>query len=319
MRVLLTGATGYVGSYVLRELLRRDHTPRCLVRGSANDLAVQDTDPAVQNTDLAVQDEAIEIATGDVTDPASLDGAVADCDAVIHLVGIIEENRAQGVTFDRIHVDGTRSVVAAARDAGIDRFIHMSANGARAESATDYQRTKWEAEEIVTDAGFNHWTIFRPALLFGKPDPGRPEFSSRLLADLVRPFPILPVFGDGQYELQPVHVTEVAGAFVQALTTEAAHGQTYVAAGPDRLPYVEVLDRIARGAGLSPKPKINVPLPLARLGVHTAGRVGLLPISPAQFEMLVEGNTGDETAFYRDFDLSATPYTVENLTYLETM
>jgi NADH dehydrogenase len=305
MRVLLTGATGYVGSYVLRELLHQDHTPRCLVRGSADD--------------LAVQDDAIEIVPGDVTEPASLDGAFDGCDAAIHLVGIIEEHRAKGATFERIHVDGTRHVVEAARDAGVERLIHMSANGARPDDATDYQRTKWAAERIVQEAGFDHWAIFRPALLFGRPDPGRPEFSSRLLADLVRPFPVLPVFGDGQYELQPVHVTEVAAAFVQALTTDAAHTQAYVAAGPDRFPYVEVLDRIARGAGLDPKPKVHVPLSIVRLGVYTAGRVGLLPISPAQFEMLVEGNTGDERPFYRDFDLSPTPYTTENLRYLATM
>jgi len=305
MRVLLTGATGYVGSYVLRALLQQGHTPRCLVR--------------TRTDDLAVADDRIERAVGDVTDPASLDGTFADCDAVIHLVGIIEESPTRGVTFERLHVDGTRHVVEAARAAGVDRFIHMSANGARPDNATDYQRTKWAAEQIVKDAGFGHWTIFRPALLFGRPDPGRPEFSSRLLQDLVRPFPLLPVFGDGRYELQPVHVTEVADAFVQALTTEAAHEQIYVAAGPDRLPYVEVLDRIARGAGLAPKTTVPVPLALARLGVHTAGRLGLLPISPAQFEMLVEGNTGDETAFYRDFALSPVAYTPENLAYLQSM
>lgn len=305
MRVLLTGATGYVGSYVLRELLRQGHTPRCLVRDAA--------------ANLAVQDETIETATGDVTEPASLTDAVADCDAVIHLVGIIEEHPSRGVTFEHIHVDGTRHVVDAAHDAGIDRFIHMSANGARPQDATAYQRTKWEAEQIVKKADFDHWTIFQPSLLFGEPDPGRPEFSSQLLADLIRPFPILPVFGNGQYEMQPVHVTNVAAAFVQALGTEAVHGETYVAAGPDRFPYVEVLDRIALGAGLAPKPKVHVPLTLARMGVYTAGRMGLLPISPAQFEMLVEGNTGDATAFYRDFDLSPVAYTPENLEYLERM
>ena len=305
MRVFLTGATGYVGSYVLRTLLDQGHAPRCLVRDSADTLVRHDA--------------AVDPVIGDVTDPASLDGLLDDCDAVIHLVGIIEEHRRKGVTFERIHVDGTRHVVEAARAAGVDRFIHMSANGARPDNATGYQRTKWEAEQIVTDAGFDHWTMFRPALLFGEPDPGRPEFSSRLLQDLVRPFPILPVFGDGQYELQPVNVTEVAEAFVQALSTDAAHEQTYVAAGPDRFPYVEVLDRIARGAGLSPKPTVPVPLALARLGVHTAGRAGLVPISPSQFEMLVEGNTGDETAFYRDFYLSPVAYTPENLRYLQSM
>ncbi|PSQ97938.1 MAG: NAD-dependent epimerase [Bacteroidetes bacterium SW_9_63_38] len=304
MRVFLTGATGYVGSYVLRTLLDQGHRPRCLVRGSGDD--------------LVRHDDPVDVVSGDVTDPTSLNGLLDDCDAVIHLVGIIEEHPRQGVTFERIHVDGTRHVVEAARAAGVDRFIHMSANGAQPNDATGYQRTKWEAEQIVNEAGFDHWTIFRPALLFGAPDPGRPEFSSRLLKKLVRPFPLLPVFGDGQYDLQPVHVTEVADAFVQALTTEAAREQTYVAAGPDRIPYVEVLDRIARGAGFSPKPTTPVPLALARLGVYTAGRLGLLPISPSQFEMLVEGNTGDETAFYRDFALSATPYTPETLQYLQS-
>lgn len=305
MRVLLTGATGYVGSYVLRELLRQEHTPRCLVRSSS--------------ANLAVQDDAVDVVEGDVTVPSSLSGAFADCDAVIHLVGIIEERPARNVTFDRIHVDGTRHVVEAARDAGVDRFVHMSANGARPNDATAYQRSKWEAEQIVTDADFDHWTILRPSLLFGEPDPGRPEFASQILTTLVRPFPILPVFGDGTYEMQPIHVTEVAAAFVQALTADTTHEHRYVAAGPDRFPYMEVLDRIARGAGLDPKPKLHVPLSLARLGVHSLGRLGLLPISPAQFEMLVEGNTGDASAFYRDFDLDSISFLPENLSYLASI
>ncbi|MFP4227248.1 MAG: NAD-dependent epimerase/dehydratase family protein [Salinivenus sp.] len=305
MRVFLTGATGYVGSYVLRALLDHGHRPRCLVRHSASDLAVQDA--------------ALESVQGDVTDPASLTDTMNGCDAVIHLVGIIEEQPRKGVTFERLHVDGTRHVVRAAQDAGIPRFIHMSANGARPTGGTAYQRTKWDAEQIVTGAGFDHWTIFRPALLFGMPDPERPEFSSRLLNDLVRPFPVLPVFGDGTYELQPVHVTDVAHAFVQALALPAAHEHTYVAAGPDRLPYVEVLDRIAQGAGMEPKSKVHIPMPMARLGVSTAGRLGLLPISPAQFEMLIEGNTGDESDFVEDFELSPRRFTPSNLRYLESM
>lgn len=305
MRVLVTGASGYVGSYVLRALLANDHTPRCLVRDSVDD--------------LAVSHDTIETVVGDLTDPSSLQGAFTNCQAVIHLVGILEENRSRNVTFERIHVEGTQYVVEAARNANVERFVHMSANGARPENGTAYQRTKWQAEQQVKAAEFPHWTIFRPTLMFGRPDPGRPEFSSRVLDDLVRPFPVLPVFGDGTYEMQPVHVAEVASALVQTLTTDGAHGETYVAAGTDRLPYTRVLDDIARGAGLDPKPKINVPLPLARLAVYTLGRLGLLPVTPAQFEMLVEGNTGDETAFYRDFDLSPTGFTPENLEYLREM
>jgi len=305
MRICVTGATGYVGSYVLRALLDHDHTPRCVVRESPSD--------------LAVDDPAIECAQGDVTDRASLDEAVEGCDAIIHLVGIIEESPSRHVTFERIHVDGTRNVVRAAQEAGITHFIHMSANGARPDDATPYQRTKWEAEQIVKDASFNHWTIFRPSLLFGAPDPNRPEFASELLDALIRPFPILPVFGNGAYELQPVHVSNVAEAFVQSVTQKTAHQQTYVAAGPDRLPYTEVLDRITRGAGLDLKPKVHVPIFLARLGVHTIGRLGALPISMSQFEMLVEGNTGNHSAFVNDFDLTLVRFTPSNLKYLRAV
>ncbi len=305
MRVLLTGATGYVGSHLLRALRPRDVEVRCLTRGASPSLV--ETGPAIQHV------------TGDITQPETLEGAFDACDAVIHLVGIIEEHPSQGVTFERIHVDGTRNVVEAAQAAGVDRFVHMSANGAREDAGTAYQTTKWRAEQIIREAGFAHWTVFRPSLLFGPPDPGRPEFASQLLRDLLRPFPIWPIFGDGRYEMQPVHVTEVASAFVQALLRTAADGNTYVAAGPTRLPYVELLDVVARGAGLSPRPKLPVPMALARLGVYTVGRLGLLPISPAQFDMLVEGNTGDASAFYEDFDLDPTPFTPDTLTYLRDM
>lgn len=305
MRVFLTGGSGYVGSYVLRALVENDHTACCLVRNSADD--------------LVRTGEHVEPVIGDLLEPHTYEEALSSCDAVIHLVGLLEENPRRGATYERIHVDGTRRMVETARDANIERFIHMSANGARPTGGTAYQRTKWQAEQIVEEAGFSHWTIMRPSILFGKPDPGRPEFTSRLLDDLVRPFPLLPIFGDGSYEMQPIHVTEAASAFVQALSNEHTSGQTYLVAGKTRMPYVDVLDRIARGAGLDPKPKIHLPMPLARLGVYTAGRLGLLPITPDQFEMLIEGNTGDAAPFYRDFDLAPTPFTPENLQYLQSM
>ncbi len=303
MKVYLTGATGFIGGYVLRELVENGHSVRCLVRGKPRQLDVESAD--------------VEQVDGSVTDGPSLRGTMDECDAVIHLVGIIKEKPSKGVTFERVHYEGTKAVVNEALEAGIPLFIHMSANGAGPDGVSAYQTSKWKAEEYVRHADFEHWTIFRPSTVFGDPGPDNPEFATRVARTLVKPFPILPVFGDGLFEMQPISVEETASAFVQALTLRAAAGKTYCAAGTERMTFVEVLDRITDAVGHARKRKILQPVALVRPIIHTVGRTGLLPISPDQFEMLIEGNTCDSTALYRDFELSFKSFTPENLLYLK--
>ncbi len=303
MHIFLTGATGFVGSYILRELIAQGHTARCLLRNP--------------DAPLDVEDDAVERIKGDVTQPKSFAGTMRGCDGVIHLVGIIDEQPSKGITFEAIHDQGARHVVDEALDAEVERFVLMSANGARSGGVSRYQTTKWKAEATVREAGFGHWCILRPSLVFGDPGPDRPEFCTRLVEQLIKPFPILPLFGDGKYQMQPISVEEVAAAFVQALTLEAANGQTYCVAGQDAYPYTDILDRITRGFGLEPKPKIPSPIWLVRPAVQTLGAWGLLPISPDQFEMLIEGNTCNSEAFYRDFDVIYKPFTPENLAYVK--
>jgi NADH dehydrogenase len=303
MDVFLTGGTGFVGGYVLRELLRQGHAVRRLARNPSG-------------RDAGATDAGVEDVQGDVTQPATLKGKLDGCDAVIHLVGIVEEKPSKGVTFDIIHFDGARAVVDEAVEAGVKRFILMSANGARPDGVSRYQTSKWKAEEYLKNASFDHWTIFRPSIIFGDPGRDNPEFATQLARQLIRPFPVLPVFGDGSFQMQPVSIEEVASAFVQALTLEAARGKTYCVAGKERLAYVDVLDRITAAVGHAPKRKISQPVWLMRPIVRTAGKVGLLPITPDQFEMLIEGNTCDSSAFYRDFDVTYKPFTPDNLQYL---
>lgn len=303
MTIFLTGANGFIGSYLLRALVDAGHRVRCLLR-----------DPHVR---LSVEGPEVDKVQGDVLRPESLADAVQGCDAVIHLVGIIDEDPARGLTFEAVHYEGTKHVVAAAAAAGVERFLHMSANGARPDGVSGYQTSKWKAEEHVRNAAFRHWTIFRPSLVFGDPGPDHPEFATRLAKTLVRPFPVLPVFGDGQYRLQPISIEEVVAAFVQALAKAETAGKTYCVAGKEAFTYNEVLDRIALGLGLAPKPKVKQPLWLVRPVIRSVGRLGVLPISLDQFEMLIEGNTCDSTAFYRDFDVTFKPFTPENLAYLK--
>lgn len=305
MEVFLTGATGFVGSYILRELLEQGHSVRCLVRpGSTSKLGGTADD--------------VDLVYGDITDAHSLEGKMAGCDAVIHLVGIIEENRRAGMTFETVHYDGTVNVADEARRSEVRRFVHMSANGADPKGGSRYLISKWRAEEYLRSANAFDWTIFRPSIIFGEPGEQVPEFVSRLADTLVRPLPILPIMGDGTYELQPVAVETVARAFVQAIVREATGGQTYCVAGHEIYTFNEVVDIIARALGGPEKRKVNVPLALIRPVVELVAPTGLLPISPDQLKMLTGGNTCDPTAFNRDFDVSHRPFTPETLSYVRS-
>lgn len=302
MNVFLTGATGFVGTAVLDALISAGHQVTCLVRSAKSATNLPDT---------------VEVTVGDILEPDSYRDVLGGQEAVINLVGIIEEKKSAGVTFERLHTEATGKLTEAAAESGVKIYIQMSANGARENGVSRYQTSKWKADQIVKKAGFDSWTVFKPSFMFGDPGPDNPEFAKRLAQTLIKPFPILPVFGDGKYRLQPVAVKDVAAAFSQALTKAEAANRSYIVTGKESFTYNEALDMITRACGYEPKKKLHQPVMLARPLVHTLGRVGLLPISPDQFEMLLEGNTGNSTAFFTDFDLEEIPFTVDNLTYVQ--
>src|SRR5260370_14912176 len=194
-RVFITGARGFVGGGVVQALRADGHVVRCLVR--------RGSEPLLKGLG------AVERVEGDVLIRRTLDVAVAGCDAVIHLVGIIRERPALAETFERLHVDATLNVLAAASGAGVRRVLHMSALGTRPGARARYHQTKWRAEEAVRESG-TAWTIFRPSVVFGRGD----ELISTL-AGMIRRLPVVPVLGDGQYRLQPVAVEHVAAGFTR--------------------------------------------------------------------------------------------------------
>ncbi|SFU48190.1 NADH dehydrogenase [Alicyclobacillus macrosporangiidus] len=247
----------------------------------------------------------VEIVTGEVTDEAALAVGMWGCDAVVHLVGIIRELPRRGVTMQRMHVDATRAVLAAARQAGISRVVHMSALGARPDAVSAYHRTKWAAEEAVRASGLRH-TIFRPSVIFGRGGPG-PEFVGQL-ADLVRFAPVVPVIGDGSFPLQPVAVETVAGAIAQAVVSP--RDAAYELGGPEVLTYLDILRRIAVALG-RPLRTVRVPVGVMRALVPILQRFPSFPLTQDQLTMLLEGNVCmDPDAAYRDFDLAPVPFTV---------
>lgn len=289
MKVLVTGATGFVGRAVLRQLQGAGHEARVLVR---------DTKAAA---DRLPQPTCVTgFHQGDVTDPGSLKGAARGCDAVIHLVGIISEFGS--ATFEKLHVQGTRNLVTSARAEGVERLVHMSALGTRADAVARYHRTKWAAEEVVRRSGL-HYTIFRPSLIYG---PG--DHFVNLFANLARWTPFLPVMGTGTALMQPVAVETVASCFVQALTQPDSIGQTYDVCGPEKLTFTQILDAIAETIGRK-RIKLHIPLPLARLQAAALEVVvgSFLHKPPLlnrdQLLMLQEDNVGDVGPAEQMFDL----------------
>src|SRR5215469_6545647 len=223
MKVFVTGATGFVGLEVVKQLELSGHTVRALVRNVGFHQAFNSK-------------QGFETHTGDILDPNSLKGGMAGTEAVIHLVGIISE--AGEKTFENIHREGTRNVLRAAQESGVRRFVHMSALGTRAHALARYHQTKWEAEEFVRQRGLD-FTIFRPSIIYGPND----HFLN-LFAKLIRWSPVLPVIGAGEGRMQPIAVEQVARAFVVSLTERHALGQTYELCGSKILTLVELLDQI---------------------------------------------------------------------------
>jgi len=286
--VFVTGATGFVGQEVMRQLVAAGHVARALVReGSVNKL------PVLEN---------VEVFPGDVTDAASLAGALAGCDAVIHLVGIIREYPGRGITFKKLHVEATGNMLSAAAEQGVNRFVHMSSNGTRVNGSTDYHRTKWQGEELVRGSNLE-WTILRPSLIFG---PGS-EFVG-MLADLIGKLPVVPVLGSGKYRMQPVAVEQVAASFIKALDKSETIGATYQLGGGESYSYDEILDLTGAAIGRGHVAKVHQPLfmvkPMIRLMEHSAS----FPITSDQVEMLLQGNVCDASEWAAAFGLRPVSY-----------
>ena len=275
-RVCLTGGSGFVGSAVVEELVARGYAVNALVNRKPID------NPAVRSI------------PGGLFNPRAVDEALSDCDAAIHLVGIIIEQPANGITFTRIHVGGTQAIVDGCQRRGVRRIVHMSALGTRPDAASQYHRTKARAEEIVRASSLE-WTIFRPSLIHGP----RGEFmqmEAKWARKAAPPFLFMPYFGAGLFgcggagKLQPVFVGDVARAMVDALEKPATIGEVYPIGGPDEMTWPEMHQMIAKEIVGHPRWVMAIPVWKARLLTHIVP-AGLLPFNRDQVEMSRQDNT----------------------------
>jgi uncharacterized protein YbjT (DUF2867 family) len=285
--IFVTGGSGFVGGHLVHELRGRGLAVRCLVR-----------DPR-KGAKLAAWGS--ELLQGDMTDPASLRRGADGADAVVHLAAIRQGREEQ---FRRIMVDGTRDLLAVAEDAGVRRFVHMSALGT-SEATKDfvpYYRAKWEMEELIRASGIPH-VIFRPSFIFG-PDGGiLPTFSK-----LARLTPVTPIVGSGRQRIQPIWADDVATYFGEGVTRDDVTGRTFELGGPDVVSWNEFWSRLKAVRGMK-RPSIHVPVPLMRLNALVTERLpGNIPLTRDLLKMLESGdNVVSNEEAVRTFELPLVP------------
>ncbi|MBI2171348.1 MAG: complex I NDUFA9 subunit family protein [Chloroflexi bacterium] len=294
MRVLVTGATGFVGRHVVKTLAERGHTVRAVGRS--------------RGREEAVAGSGVEIAYADVSDPSTWKAAMDGVDAVVHLVAIIRERR--GMTFDAVNHQGTANVAAAAKERGVGAFMHLSAVGAQDDAGFPYLRSKWLGEQAVAHSGVSY-TILRSSLIFGPGD----EFINAL-AGTVKAFPIVPLAGDGRAKFQPIHVLDASRCIADALEREDLRGKAVEIGGPEQLTYDQIVDAIALTYFLH-RWKLHVPIPIMRVLVWLMER--LLPNPPItmhQLNMLALDNVARLGAVEEAFGFQPRPL-ASNIDYIK--
>ncbi|MDJ0779433.1 MAG: NAD(P)H-binding protein [Gammaproteobacteria bacterium] len=299
------GGTGYVGSYLVDALLAQGFHPVLLVRPGS--------EARVEQRDRCT------LVSGDIDDEAAIRQVAEASDALIYNIGILREFPQRGISFHGLQEEAARRTMDAAVAAGVRRFLLMSANGVEA-GLTPYQRSKHAAERYLQGLELD-WTIFRPSVLFGDPR-GRMEFATQLSAEIIdSPLPaplfhngLLP-FGAGNFTMSPVHVADVAAAFVAALRDPATIGKTFHLGGPETISWREILTRLAAARGRS---KLMLPAPA--LGVMAAAalldRFESFPITRDQVRMLLVGNACAPDDL-EALGIDPRPFSADGLHYLE--
>lgn len=277
--IVIAGASGFVGGHLADYL-----------RDTGSDIACLARSETAANALLA---KGCRVVRADITLPETLDGILHQDDVVIHLVGIIEEKGP--ATFQAIHVNGTRNLIAEAKRAGVRHFFYQSALGADRESWSGYLRTKAEAEEIVKQSGIPS-TIFRPSLIIGPWD----GFTKKLM-DIIKLSPVLPLPGEGNAKFQPVYIKDWLRCIRRVLDVPENFAGTYDIGGPEYLTYREIVEHLSKAMGYK-KPVFSIPMGFMKLSTSILERfLPSPPVTSDQLRLLEQDNIGELDAVERHF------------------
>lgn len=296
--IFIAGGTGFIGSNLLVALKDKGYKIRCLVRTSGRA--------------ALCKQESFKPVIGDITDRESLRGTLEGVDMVVHLVGIIEEKGE--MTFEKVHLEGTRNLVDEAQLAGVKHFFYQSALGASPDSSARYYATKAGAEDIVKGSDIPY-TIFRPSLVIGDKD----SFTGKL-KELIGLGPVVVVPGDGKARFQPMYVEDWVKCFLKILSDVARitnhKSQMYEFGGPEQLTYNELTAQLMEAMGIK-KNIVHMPMFLAKAGVPFMGlsqRLGkafgraVPSVTHEQLNLLAKDNVCDIDSIEKNFGFKPLSY-----------
>ena len=295
----MLGGSGFIGRYIVKRLA---------ARGEVIAVGCRNAEAAKYLKPLGDVGQIVPLNIG-IGDAALLPAFLAGNDWLVNCVGILRETGTQ--TFELVHHIGPARLARFAREAGVDRFVHISAIGADPRSSSAYARTKAAGEQAVRDA-FPTVTILRPSVVFGPED----QFFNRF-ASMAMFSPVLPLIGGGETRFQPVYVGDVADAVVTCLEDPATAGRIYELGGPKIYTFRQALELVLNEIRRK-RPFVDLPFGLAALQARLMAILPSPPLTPDQVELLKSDNIVSSGALtLASLGLTPTPAEVVLPTYLD--
>jgi NADH dehydrogenase len=286
MKILITGATGFLGLPLCRSAIQHGHYVRAFVRPSSAQLPVV----------------ATEVVMGDLRDAASLRAALNGVECVIHAGAVTSEQYCPYAVAYETNVIGTGHLIEACHINHVQRVVLISSQSAREENTGTYGSTKWQAEKLIR-ASHLHYTILRPSLIYG---PGERGLFKKMV-NLIQALPIVPVLGSGHQILRPIYVYDVVAAVMECLQLPQTRGKVYDLGGEANITFNEFLEVILQCLGEN-KRLLHIPVwsvkPIALLLEKVLTRP---PITRDNLIGIIQSVPIDNAAAKHDLGFEPTP------------
>jgi len=272
MRILVTGATGFIGRHIVNKLLELNYDVVACVRSGRS------VPEAWHNIELIEVDFARDDRVSDWLE------RLKDVDVVINAVGIIKESAGQ--SFEAVHIKTPCALFEACAIAGVQKVIQISALGADADATSQYHLSKRAADDYLASQSYS-WTILRPSIVYGA------GAQSMALFKAISSLPFSPLIGDGAQQIQPIHIDDLVRIVVASIETDEGLNACIDLVGPEPISIEKMYTQLRRWLGLGRPRLLRVPYRLSLALSHLGGFVGGAPVTPETVQMLQRGNTAD--------------------------